>query len=176
MINEVVKGGPAERAGLRKGDIVVSFQGNEIPDGAALRNMAALSPVGQDVRIAAIRQGKKIELVAKTGDLREAAQHTLQTTKERFGAEVRPVTAKESEKFGLDSKQGVAISWVDPKGPLGSAGFEVGDVILAINGQALTGLESFVEMSGSLRSRQRVTLLAVDHGSGRSGTIQVVLR
>ena len=73
VINEVVKGGPADRAGLRKGDIIVSFQGNEVIDGGTLRTMAALSPVGQDIKIGALRQGKRLEFVVKTGDLREAA-------------------------------------------------------------------------------------------------------
>ena len=48
--------------------------------------MAALSPVGQDIKIVAIRQGKKYEFVVKTGDLREAARFTSETTKERLGA------------------------------------------------------------------------------------------
>ena len=112
----------------------------------------------------------------KTGDLREAARYTSETTKERLGAEVRAVTAKESERLGLEANQGVVISWVDPKGPLGAAGFEVGDVILAINGKAIEGLDTFVEIAGSLKPRQRVTLLATDHSSGRTGNIQVVLR
>jgi serine protease Do len=176
IVNDVAKGGPAERAGLRKSDIIVSFQGNEVVDGAALRNMAALSPVGQDVRLVAIRQGKKYDFVAKTGDLREAVRYTSETTKARLGVEVRAVAAKESDKYGLDANQGVAISWIDPKGPLGAAGFEVGDMILAINEQSITGLDTFIELVGTLRPRQRVTLLAVDHGTGRTGTIQVVLR
>jgi serine protease Do len=176
VINEVAKGGPADRAGLRKGDVIVSFQGNEVTDGGALRTMAAMSPVGRDTKIVAIRQGKRYEFVVKTGDLREAARLTSEAAKNRLGAHVRAVTAKESDRFGLDAGQGVVVSWVDPKGPLGAAGFEVGDVILAINGQSITGLDAFIELVGSLRPRQRVTLLAVDHASGRSGTIQVVTR
>lgn len=176
VINEVAKGGPADRAGLRKGDVIVSFQGNEVTDGGALRTMAAMSPVGRDTRIVAIRQGKRYEFVVKTGDLREAARLTSETAKNRLGAQVRAVTAKESDRFGLDVGQGVVVSWVESKGPLGAAGFEVGDVILAINGQSVTGLDAFIELVGSLRPKQRVTLLAVDHASGRSGTIQVVTR
>jgi serine protease Do len=176
LINEVVKGGPADRAGLKKGDVIVSFHGNEVIDGGALRTMSALSPVGQDVKVVAVRQGKRYEFTVKTGDLREAARFTAETTKERLGAQVRAVTGKESDRLGLDANQGVVISWVDPKGPLGAAGFEVGDVILAINGQAITGLDTFIELTGSLKPRQRVTLLAVDHTSGRSGTIQVVTK
>ena len=65
VVNEVAKAGPAEKAGLRKGDVIVSFQGNEVPDGTALRNMSAMSPIGQDVRIVALRQGKRMEFVGE---------------------------------------------------------------------------------------------------------------
>jgi hypothetical protein len=48
------------------------------------------------------------------GSLQEAAQYAAGAIKERFGAEVRAVTAKETEKLGLNAKQGVALSWIDP--------------------------------------------------------------
>jgi len=54
----------------------------------------------------------------------------LGSVKERLGVTVRPVTPKEADAYGLDTDEGVAISSVDPKGPLGQAGFEVDDIIL----------------------------------------------
>ncbi len=176
VVNDVVKGGPAERAGLKKNDIVISFQGRDIHDAAALRNMAALTPIGQDARLTVLRQGRKQDLTLRIGNLAEAARHTAGTIKERLGAEVRAVTAKEADRFGLETGQGVALTAVDPRGPLGVAGFEVGDLILEINGQAIAGLETFIEIAGSLKPRQRITLLVVDHRSGNAGTVQVVLR
>jgi len=176
VVAEVAKGGPADRAGLRKNDVIVAFQGTEITDGASVRNMAAMTPVGQDVKVTVLRQGRRQDFVVKVGSLQEAVRYTAGAIKERFGAEVRAITAKDAQKFGLDPKQGVAVSWVDPKGPLGAAGFEVGDMILEINGQAITGIESFVELVGSLKPHQRVTLLAVDHKSGNAGAVQVTLR
>ena len=65
---------------------------------------------------------------------------------------------------------------VEPKGPLGAVGFEVGDLILEIDGRAITGIESFLELTAPLKPHQRVTLLAVDRKSGNAGTVQVVLR
>jgi serine protease Do len=176
LINEVVKGGPADRGGVRKNDIVVSFQGNEITDGSALRNLAAITPIGQEIRLSVIRDGKRQELAVKVGNLEDAAKFTADVTKERLGVEVRAVTVKEAETYGLDPKQGVAIAWIDPKGPLGSAGFEVGDVILAINGQAIAGLDTFMELAVSLRPRQRAALVAMDKRTGNTGSVQVVLR
>ncbi|MGD0231093.1 MAG: trypsin-like peptidase domain-containing protein [Syntrophorhabdales bacterium] len=176
VISEVVKGGPADRAGLKKNDLVVSFQGTEIFDAPTVRNMAAMTPVGQDVKISVLRQGGKLDFVVKVGNLQEAIKRAAGVIKERLGAEVRAITGKEAEKIGLDPKQGVALSWVDPKGPLGAAGFEVGDMIIDINGQAITGIDTFIELVSSLQPRQRVVLLGVDHATGNLATVPVVLR
>jgi serine protease Do len=176
VVNDVVKGGPADRGGLRKGDVIVALQGNEITDGSALRNLAALTPIGQEVRISAFRDGKKQDFALKIGNLHEAAKFTADVTKERFGAEMKALSAKEAERYGLDVRQGVVIAWVDQKGPLGSVGFEVGDVILTINGQAITGLDTFMELAASLQPRQRVSLVALDKRTGNTGSVQIVVR
>lgn len=176
VVNDVVKGGPAERAGLRKSDVVIGFGTNEIRDGATLRNLAAMTPIGQDVKVVALRQGKKQDFLVKIGNLKDAVRQTSGTIKERLGAEVRAVTPKEAEKFGLDPKQGVALASVDPKGPLGAAKFEAGDILLEINGRPITGLDSFVEIAGLLKPRQRVTLMALDFRTGGTGTIQIVTK
>jgi serine protease Do len=176
VINDVIKGGPAERAGLRKNDVVIGFQGREIHDASALRNVAALATIGQDVKLTAIRQGKKQEFSVRIANLAESTKHTAGTIKERLGAEVRAVTAKESERFGLETGQGVALANVEPKGPLGAAGFEAGDLILEINGQLISGLDTLIELASALKARQRITLLAVDHRSGSVGTVRIVLR
>ncbi len=176
VISDVAKGGPAERGGLRKNDVVVSFQSNEVPDGSALRNLTAIAPIGRDARLTVIRDGRRQEIVVRVGNLQEAAKFTSAVTKERLGVEVRAVTAKETQAYGLDTKQGVALTWIDPKGPLGIAGFEVGDLILAINGQSITGLDTFMELAATLKPKQRATILAIDKNTGSSGTVRVVLR
>ena len=153
-----------------------SFQGSEISDATALRNMAALAPVGQEVHLGVIRQGKKLDVLVRIENNQEAAKHSAETAKERLGVEVRAITEEETENFGLDPKQGVTVTWVDPKGPLGAQGFEVGDMILAINGQDVTGLDTFIELVGALRPKQRVTLLALDCRTGNRGKVQVVVR
>jgi serine protease Do len=176
VVAEVAKDGPAERAGIQKNDVIVAYDGAEVTDAAAARAMSAMTPVGQDVKVKVLRQGRKQEFVVRVGNLEEAVKYTAAIIKERLGAEVRSITPKEAQRLGIDAKQGLAVSSVDPKGPLGAAGFEVGDLILEIDGQAITGIEAFIELVGALKPRQRVTLLAVDHKSGNSGTIQVVLR
>ena len=176
LIADVVKGGPAEKAGIKRGDVVISYQGKDIPDASTLRNQVATSPVGKAVGVTLRRNGKRLQAIVKIGNLENAIKMRTSSIKARLGADVRAITSNEAEEYGLKSKQGVAIIWLDPDGPLIRAGFEVNDLILEINGQAIEGLEGFVDILSALRPRQRVTLLALDHRSGRTGYVQVEVR
>jgi serine protease Do len=98
------------------------------------------------------------------------------SVRERFGADMRSLTQKEAEKYRLNVNEGVIITSIDQKGPLGKVGFEVGDIILEINGQTVGGIDSFSQMVASLRSNQRITLLALDHNSGNTGHVTVTSR
>jgi len=176
LIADVIKGGPAEKAGMMKNDVVIAYRGKEVPDSSTLRNEVASTPIGQGVKVTILRSGKKEDLMVKVGNLEESTRIMAASIKDRLGAEVRSLTPQETEKFGLDANQGVAISWLDAKGPLKGAGFEVGDMILGINNQPIVGMESFVQLVSSLKPNQKVSLLALDHQSGNSGTVLVLVR
>jgi serine protease Do len=176
LIVEVVRGGPAEKAGLQKGDVVVAYQGRAISDSSILRNEVATSTIGQEARVGVLRNGKKEEFAVKIGNLADAAKLMSVSVKERLGGEFRAVTAKEAAKYGLDSGQGVAIVQVDPKGPLGEAGFEVGDIILEINGQGIDSLDGFMSLVNTLKAGQKISVLALDHRSGNSGYVEVIVK
>jgi serine protease Do len=176
LIAEVVKGGPAEKAGLQKGDIVIAYQGKEIKDAGTLRNEAATSTIGQEAKISVLRKGKKEEFRVTIGNLADETKFLSVSAKERLGGEFRSVTAKEEEKYGLDSGQGVVVTEVDSQGPLGQAGFEVGDIILEINGQQIDGLEGLINGVNTLKTGQKIAVLALDHRTANVGYVEVVLR
>ena len=91
----------------------------------------------------------------------------------RFGVEVRRVTAEEFKKYDLDFPHGVAIAWLDPKGSLVEVGFEVGDIILQINGKTFESERSFLDLVKTLKPHELITFLALDHRSGRIGYVQI---
>jgi serine protease Do len=175
-IAEVVKGGPADKAGLKKGDVVTACQGKEIPDSGAFRNQVANLPIGQDADLTIVRDGQKKGIKIRVENLDAANKILAASIKDRLGVTVRPVTPKESEKYGLEPKQGVGIATVDPKGPLGEAGFEVGDIILAINGQPISGVESFVGLVSAFKTQAKIILMALDHRTGNSGAVETTIR
>ncbi len=176
LVVDVVKGGPAEKAGLKKNDVVIAYGDKEIPDSATLRNDVAQTPVGQQVKLTMLRDGKKEQVTVTIGNLEDAGTALAAVVKERLGAEVRLPTPKEVEQYGLNENQGVVITWLDPKGPLAAAGFEVADMILAIDGQPVEGMDSFIDLVSALPPGKKVSFTALDHRTGNTGNIFVMVR
>lgn len=176
LIVDVVKGGPAEKSGLKKDDVVIAFRDKEVPDSSSLRNDVANTPIGQEVEVTILRSGKKEKIMVKIGNLEASAGIMAAAVKDRLGAEVRSLTTQELEKYGLNENQGVAIGWLDPKGPLHGAGFEVGDLILGINNQPVAGVDGFVQLVTLLKPNEKASILALDHNSGNTGTVLVMIR
>lgn len=175
-VMEVMKGGPAEAAGILKGDTITAYDGIPVTDASTLRNQVATSTVGKLVKVEVLRDRKTLHLTVKIGDLADAAKTFAASVESRLGAQFRAVTPKEAEKYGLTEQQGVAVVHVDPKGPLGQAGFEVNDIILEINGQAVAGIEGFLELTSTIRPHARITLLALDHATGNTGQVRVTVK
>jgi len=173
LLAGVQKAGPADRAGLKKGDIIITYQDKQIADASAFRNDVANSSNGQQVKIGVWRDGKKLEIPLTIGSLDDAKKAVAAELKRRLGVVVRPLTIKEAEGYGLSLPEGVAIQWIDPKGPLGKAGFEVGDVIVALDNNRVQGVDSFNQMMTALPHHQQVVLLAINHKNGQSGYVEI---
>jgi serine protease Do len=176
LIADVVKGGPADAAGIQKGDVVTAYQGKEISSGSALQNEVANTAPGQEAMVAVYRGGKTHALKVKIENLEDAVKKIAMALEGRLGVTVRPVTAKETQQYGLEEGQGVAIASLQPGGSLAKAGFEVSDIILTINDQPVKDEQSFVSLLETLKPRQSVQILALDHNSGQTAEVQVMVR
>ena len=176
LIVDVAKGGPAEKAGLKKNDVVVAFQGKEITDSSVLRNAVAETQIGTEAKFTVLRGGKKEELTVKIGSLEASTKILSASVKERLGVEVRLPNPREVDRYGLSANEGVVITSEDPKGPLKQAGFEVGDMILAIDNQPVESMDGFVNLVSMLQPKQKISILALDHRAGNTGTVEVVVR
>ena len=176
LVVEVTKGGPADRAGIKKNDVIIAYRGKEVTGINEFRNNAAETPIGSEAKITILRNGRKEELTVKAGSLEEATKLLSISVEERLGIEVRSPHSSEADQYGLNENQGVVIIKVDPKSPLKEAGFERGDIILAINNQPIQGLEGFVDLVSLLKPKEKITILALDHRTGNTGTVQVMVR
>jgi serine protease Do len=176
LIVEVLKDGPGERAGLKKDDVVIAYQGKEINDGSSLRNEVTESPIGQRSKLTVVRGGETKEIEVQIGNLDDERKILSSSVTDRLGGEVRPVSSQDAEQYDISPEQGVVVTWLDPKGALGQAGFEVKDIILEVNGQAITDMDFFAGLVAALKPNQKIVVLALDHRSGTVGTVEVVVQ
>jgi serine protease Do len=176
LVYEVLQGGPGDRAGLKKGDVVVAFEDKPIGDVAALRDAVARAAVGEEVRLTIVRQDREESLSVRIGSAEDTVRFATTPIKGHLGVDIRPVTVDEARKFSIQPHQGAMITWVDPQGPFGQVGFEAGDIILEVNGHAFKGPESFYPFLRSLDSGRRITIFALDHRSGHRGYVQIKMK
>jgi serine protease Do len=176
VIESVAKGGPAERAGLARGDVVVAFNGKEISNTNDLRNRVSQTTPGTVVTLTVIRMGKRQDIKVTTGTEKDAAQAVSTSLQARLGATFRPLTEAEAQKYQLKEGLGVIITSVERGGPLDKAGFEVGDGILGVNDEPVAGVEGLALMVEVLKPGQKASIVALDHRSGGKGKITVTVR
>jgi S1-C subfamily serine protease len=122
-----------------------------------------------------MRKGKSRDFKIKIGDLRDAIKKLAASLNKRLGVVMRPVTEKEDKEYGLQGSKGAAIKSLQTDGLLGRAGFEVNDIILAVNGQPVSDVQRFVNLVESLKPHQWVQFLVLDHRTGQTGYIRVMV-
>ena len=176
LVAGVMKGGPADEAGIEKGDVILKYEGQPVGQAADLRNMVADTTPGSDVKVELWRNGKQKEVTLKVGNLEELAQKVTAIIRDRLGAEVGPVTEAEVQQYGLSAPEGVTVESVNPSGPLGETGFEKDDLILAVNKQPVAGVDSFAAMIEKLPADTEVSLLALDHRTGNTVFVNVKVK
>ena len=158
-----------------KNDLIIKYQGQDITDSASLQSRVSDTTVGEKASLTVLRDGKPVNLTVKIGNMEDAMLKIAGSLENRLGVVVRPVTADEAQKYGLNPAQGVAIKSVDANGVLGKAGFETNDIILGVNNTPVEGVEGFVSLFKSLPPNQKIVINALDHRTGQSGFVQVTI-
>jgi len=115
-------------------------------------------------------------LTVRIGRLEDSTKFLGVSVKERIGAEVRAVTAKEAQKYGLEKPQGVVITRLDPKGAFAKAGLEISDVVVAIADEPIEGVDTFVRLVSTLPAGQEILFTVLDHRTGEMGNVGMILR
>jgi serine protease Do len=173
---EVMKGSPAYKAGLKPGDVILSYDGKQLEDSGELRNLVAGTPIGKEISLGIMRNGKRLTIPVKIGNPQEAARIMASVLEDKLGVSVRPITESEASKYGLEQGMGVLITKLDPKGPMASAGFETGDLVIQADDQPVGSPEELSSIVDAAQSGKAINILAMDHRTGRAGYIRVKVR
>ncbi len=134
LVADVVENSPAARAGIKSGDVIVEYDGKAIDEASHLPILVAETPVGKSVKIAVLRDNKRISVSAKIEELKEQNQAVASTEKTgKVGLSVQNVTPEVAKSLGLKRPRGVVVTAVEPGSPAADAGLRRGDVILELN-------------------------------------------
>jgi serine protease Do len=162
LIGDVSSDTPGARAGLKRGDVILALNGQDVNDANQLRLAISQSAPGTQVKLKVWRDGKTQDANLKLGELPEKAEKASETEEgggALEGVEVENVTPEIAQQLNLKpSTRGVVVSSVDPSSAAGSVGLRQGDVIQEVNHKPVSNVEEYRNaMAGA--EKQSVLLL-----------------
>lgn len=177
LVNEVIKGSPAEKAGLRRGDVVRRFDGKDVKDPADLQTLVAETAPKKSVPLDVVRNRQPVRLTLVTGERPESAdvprserpspskRDESAPAAEWLGANVIAVSPELTENFGQPREaEGVLVIDVEPGSTAEEAGLLAGDIIRAVNQAPVRSVADFRRETSRLNLKKGFVLDVLRQG------------
>src|SRR2546426_1428851 len=159
LVANVSKDGPAEKAGVKVGDVIIEFDGKEVTDSGDLPIIVARTPVDKKVRMKVLRDKKEITLAVSGGELKEEEVVASVPEKGELGMTVQKLTPQIAESLGLDKTEGVVVTAVEPGSAADEAGIRRGDVIVEVDRKPIRSLDEYKKTVAAIRKGKGVLFL-----------------
>ncbi len=144
LINEVISNSPADRAGIKEGDVIIEFDGKKVTDVQSFRILVASTPPGQHVKVRLIRNGKEMNISIKVGEAEESiAEETDESAESELGLEVVAIDNPRVKEYNITAKKGVVVINVQINSAAAEAGIQVGDVIVGVGNKNIENIDDF---------------------------------
>ena len=174
LVADVTSGGPAEKAGIKRGDVIVSFDGKEIKEMNELPYVVASTPVNKIVTVEAIRKGKKKSFKVKLGKLEEEKEpEAVVEEKSEIGMTVEEITPELARHFGLSQESGVVVVQVDGNSPAEEACIRQSDIIVEIDQVSVKNLDDYKKKIRQYNKGDTLLLLLKRGGSTLYLTLKI---
>ncbi|MFN7993181.1 MAG: Do family serine endopeptidase [Bryobacteraceae bacterium] len=167
FIQSVAPGGPAEKAGMKAGDIIVAVNGKPIHNGGELIERVTSTPIGTALTVTVLREGKRDDFKVVVADLAQVFPDRFgsgkseeagpaEGTQARFGITIENLTDARRDNMGIKQHGGVLISAVEPGSFAEDIGMQRGDVLVEVNRQAVNSVDDVKRIQNSLKSGEAV--------------------
>lgn len=169
FVSEVLEGGPSDKAGIKQGDIIVEFDGQEVGDDTEFRFLVAGTEVGKKVPVRIYRDGKYKTIDVQLGEYEPetvvAAARPLGD--QWLGLRVGEINERTKSRFNIDDDvdEGVVILDIVPGSPADKKNMRPGDVIQEIINERVSNLEDFRKVKSKYEERTKAVALYVRRGS-----------
>ncbi len=173
LVASVEKDGPAAKAGIERGDIVLKFNGHDVNDEHELPALVAQTPISKAVPVELIRNGKQKTIDVTIGERNEP---TVQTAKVEeaggsWGMQVGDLTPELAQEFHLSTSHGVVVRHVNPDSPAADADLQPGDILLEIDHQKVGTVAEVVAKAKADIDAKKSALLLVQRGGATLYTV-----
>ena len=174
LVADVTAGGPAEEAGIERGDVIVSFDGKEIREMNDLPYIVASTPVGKEVIVEVVRKGREKSFEVKVGELKEEGEApVVSEARADLGMVVEEITPELARRFGLSETSGVVVVQVEDNSAAAAAGIRPGDVILEVDQTPVKDLPAYNRKVEDYKTGDTVLFLLKRAGSTLYLTLKV---
>lgn len=144
LVADVSDDGPADKAGIKRGDVIIKFNGEDIRDFSDLTKMVALSDPGSKVELVVKRNGEEKNIELTLGELKDSKDKAQKLNSDkRLGMSVEEITPELASRHNLDVQKGVIITDVQRASDAWEAGFRPGDIILQVDKKQIETLEDY---------------------------------
>ena len=169
LVAQVSEDSPAEKAGLKVGDLIVSYQGEKVTEVGEFRNRVALTPPGTNANLTVIRDGKRKNINVKIGNLEDGKVVASGSTEraDELGLTVETLTPDLAHQFDTKPGQGVVVTEVQSGSVAAMAGIHRGTVIFQVNQKEVNSSTEFQRALEQSSGDKRVLLLVNERGMSR---------
>ena len=167
LVTEVFEGDPADKAGIKQGDIIKEVDGKTVRDTHELLRVVAMVPVGKKVSVRVLRDGAAKDFQVTVAEREEGKElaSARRDTRENYGMTVQEVTPEIARRLGMARAEGVIVTQVKEGSPAEDAQIQPQDVILQINKVKIYNLRDYQREITRKTAEDRVLLL-IKRGKG----------
>jgi len=161
LVSEVVKDTPAEKAGVKGGDIILTFDGKPVHDAGELSRIVAVTAPGKKVQVKILRNGKEESLEVTLEQRSDDGETTPagDGSEDRLGLRVHELSKEMAANLRIKETRGVVVVDVKPGGAADDAGVMRGDLILEVNGHKVTAVKEYEKAISGVAKGGAVRLL-----------------
>ena len=165
LVGDVIPNGPADKAGIQRGDVVIKFNNKNVKEMDNLPRIVASTPPGTTIPIEIIRDGRNKTLHVTIEVLKEKVDQPTPLAADLLGIQVQDITPELAKSLELEDNEGVLVSEVDPAEPAGKAGVKRGDIVLEVNREIIVNSSVYNQIIGRLKKGANVLLLVRRNGN-----------